>query len=458
LADYHLVEFTINGTLNRLSEEGIALTHWWDNKIMGYTAPAYKMEYLYGGYCKMSFGEIILSPDLFSSDWPPPLACAITDKYTATTEAAASTIFTGVAHLNTINRESIVYDIYDTNQNINLLTEGADYNGDTVPYPKAFGVVAHVNPLRLADAGGKPTYHLGGITGTKHTNWHIYDDGVDICTNATDNGDGTFSLNVALVGELTLSGTGGDTTLSDIMSWACGASYLNLTYNNTYAESPSPDIYFWADSQKVLVDFLSEICSWYCHLFYISGTTLYLVDLDIDNGSDTLTEFDFFPAEYNYQPVVATIKTEWETREAGTWQQVGGGGGAAVYVRRVKNNLTKTSGYAYGSEMTITPYHDTKSNISTALSDILTIIHKPWAKVAIPIQGSLPVPGKSISIRDTALNKSTDITIRARNIVYDYTKNEVVIEGEGSISLAQDKLLLRNRRCAIVRNWRCYTS
>lgn len=122
-----LVEFTINAALNRLSMEGIALTHWWKNKVVNFDPPQYSIAKPYGGYCKMTFGSISFSPDLFDNDWPPPINGAITIKYTATTEGAAETLFVGMAHLESINREEITYGLYGPSYD-EIIADGVAYN------------------------------------------------------------------------------------------------------------------------------------------------------------------------------------------------------------------------------------------------------------------------------------------------------------------------------------------
>ncbi len=430
-----LVEFTINGTLTRISQEGIKLTNFWDNKIVAFDAPQFKVDTDYGGYCRMGWGTIQLEPNLFDSDnWPPPITCAITTKYTATTEGAAETLFTGIAHLSDINREFIVYNIYDTNEDTDLLAETTNYDGDTVPLPRAFGVVAHVNPVRLPDVAGKQQYDLGHIQGTEHVNWHCFDDGVDVCGDVINVAANAFQLNAAPVGEVTISGTGEDTTLADVVDWACGASYLNYTFNGDNDRASSPNVSHWATDQQVLVDFLSKACADFTHLFYVKSSTLYLVDMLLDNGTRTITEFDYFPSTYNYLSPIANITSQWEYPEAGSWSQPGGGVAAAVYVKRTAKSATQSSSYAYGEERNLNIYSTTLADINTALGNIITVSHKARGTVRLPFIGSLPVPGENIIFNDTSLGQPSTLNIRARTIAYDFDSEEIRIEGEGSLT------------------------
>ena len=67
-----LIEFTINAVLNRLSQEGIALTNYWDAKVSTFDPVQYKIAKQYGGYVKLGYGSISFVPNLFDNNWPPP--------------------------------------------------------------------------------------------------------------------------------------------------------------------------------------------------------------------------------------------------------------------------------------------------------------------------------------------------------------------------------------------------
>ena len=106
-----LVEFTINGTMHRISDSYAYLTNLWDAKIVRFIPVNYTTRSLSGGFVEPQYGEIELSPELFAS-YPPPVSCAITVKTTDTTEELAVTIFSGTAHLNQFDRESVSYTIH----------------------------------------------------------------------------------------------------------------------------------------------------------------------------------------------------------------------------------------------------------------------------------------------------------------------------------------------------------
>ena len=428
-----LAKITINAVVFYASDEGFNDTYAWYQSIMSFSPPQYQMDKKYGGYCKMNFGSITLSPDLFSDDWPPPVECAIVIQYLAddeTDETEAETIFDGIAYLAApgITADSVIYDLYTSTYDVNLLSETTDYNGDTVVLPRAFGAVTHVTPVRLADVGGKPTYHKGYISSEViGTNWDVFDDGVNINANVTDHLDGTFELSAEAVGEVTMSGTSGYGDPVVIIAWACAGPRLNLPFVYDEARSPSPDVNFWANSQMPLIDFLSDLCAFFTHLFYVKLGTFHLVDLGEDNGSRTLTEYEFIYAEYKYNPPVAIIRAIWQTRAA-VDETIG------KYIKTTDHETFQESIYPYGEDMTVTPYHDTKANIETALAAILVILHKPYCEITLPMQGDLPDPGEKISWTDTQTVEDISAVIRCRTSTYDPDMNEARIIGEGSIS------------------------
>ncbi|MBW1777095.1 MAG: hypothetical protein JRJ54_05805 [Deltaproteobacteria bacterium] len=325
-----LTKFTINGTVYRLSMEGIALEHFFDPFVMSFSPVKRMLSEDHGGYAALDFGSIGLSPELFGADhaatWPPPAACPIELLYTASSEAAAETLLIGTAHLAKINRKSVEYGLHG------------------------------------------PAYDETVADGT------VYNDTL---------------VNV----------------LSSILTGIAEISSLN----STQARSPSPNVAFTVDGEQLAIDLAAAVAAFYTHLFYVNGATAYLVDMLGDNGSRTITGFDFFPAEYEYETPVAVVR-------------------AGNYMRK--------SAYPYGKEVKVDPYHGTQANIEAALDDILAVLNAPRCRLPVPLLGSLPLPGEKISWTDTALASDTAAWIRARALTFDFAKERVVIEGEGGLAAA----------------------
>ena len=534
-----LIEVTINTVLNRLSMEGIALDHWWDNKVISFDPPIYKTSEKRGGFCSLSFGSVSFSPDLFESDWPPPLSCATTIYYTETTEAAEQKMFEGTLHLNNIKNDEIIYEFYGETIDFNLLdesyaydenavdvvkaatykwtvigatseyycellaggdpeivepsimfednvamTEGsavgslavsewiyddpgtgwdtiivriagsvdpdtksdgylrAGYTDEQVPYYRAFGEVTHVEPLRLADAGGgNYRYDMGHITGTVANCgeavgdiWCVYDDGVDIAGNVANVAANVFELTAAPVGTVTISGTGEDTTITEIFDWA--ATRISYTLDSTYVASPAPSISYWADKQQTLVNFLGKLVEFFPHLFYLRSSKICLVSMSADNGSALLDSYDFMVNQLEYMTPISQITAEWETRAPGEWSEADNPGVAAsVYVKKTTETVTIDGGYSYGDELSISDiFAYTRSDVTDALTDILAFEQEPDVEATMPFKGTLPLPGKKITIVDDTMKVNSTIIMHAREIHYDISENEIKLIGNGSIA------------------------
>lgn len=435
-----LMTVTINGTDYRVSMLGASLQHWWPPYLIGIDPPKYQMREIWGGHVDLAFGSALFSPTLFVAHWPPPPTIDVHVEYLPSgskDEADAVSFFNGTGVLTDHRKESVEYALYAVGKEANALTEGTDYDGNTVPLPRAFGTVAYVEPVRLADRNGHRCYDLGYLHGTVHTDWHVYDDGVDVCTNVTNVSGNTFEYTVTPVGTLTISGTGDVKTVEDVIGWL--AAKIGLTANTTLGRSPSPQVSFWLTSQRPIIDVASDVTAFFSHLFYLTTTvdlttaTVVLVDMAADNGSRTITEWEYFEAPYGYRAPKAKITAPLIEREAGTWRAPGGGA-AAVYVRETKTDVSVLSAYPFGEDMTLSDaYSQSRSGIEAALSSILTTIHSPVVKLSIPIK-DVVLPGEKIIWTDESFAAPITLTIHARDISYDFDNDTMTIEGEGTVS------------------------
>lgn len=200
-------------------------------------------------------------------------------------------------------------------------------------------------------------------------------------------------------------------TLNDVFTTYTGASYLNLTLNTAYARSSSPAVSYTTSSKQPTLDVLSDIAKFFSHLFYIRGTTLYLVDMLLTNGSDeAITEFDFYPADYEMDKPYSLFKTDDDSVEGS---------------------------YPYGTEFNLTPVcHGTQANRETALGDIKTILERYRAVTEKDLETSnLPVPGMKITFEDASTVHTIDVELYARNLTFDFSTEDVVIEGDCEITI-----------------------
>lgn len=326
-----LCEVTINAVLNRVSNEYIgSLTHPWHRRILSVDPISYGIYRPYGGHMKLDTGSMTFTPDLFGDDWPPPISCPLTVKYTSTTEEAAETILTANLHIEEITREQIVYGLYRN-----------DY-ADVLADATAFTAVSQLNTLALVFG-------------------------------------------------------------------AC-CVVLGLTLDTTMARDPSPAVEWTSSGEQLLIDFMDDIAAFYTHMFYISGTTLYLIDmLDQDNGSRTVTEYQYFPLRYYWDPPIGIAKA---------------------------GDFSAVSSYTYGVEEILTAYHDTQANVETALADVVTVANRARAELPIPFAGNIPDPAEKVTFPDTSNVADLSTYIRTRVITYDFDNEEVIVEGDGVVSAA----------------------
>lgn len=208
-----------------------------------------------------------------------------------------------------------------------------------------------------------------------------------------------------LIAPATLSGT-----LVALFTTHCGSTKLNLTLDATKARTPSPAVSYVLTSESQTLAVLSDMAAFFGHLFYIEGTTLHLVDMLVDNGAMTMTEFDVHPIPYSGCTPYATIKA---------------------------GNTAVDGSYAYGAELSVAPVcHGTGANITAALTTIKTLVDRPRVTLSMPItaQSAVIKPGMRLSWADTALYRDAAAWLMARSIQYDFGQQTITIEGEGGIT------------------------
>jgi hypothetical protein len=198
-------------------------------------------------------------------------------------------------------------------------------------------------------------------------------------------------------------------TLYSVFNWACDAARLDLTFDGRLAETTSPDVYYQTSGDQLLVDFLDALAQAYCHVSYIDieSGTLYLIDVNSDNGSRTVSRWEERPTYVTEAPI-AIAKT---------------------------TNYYQESDYAYGTEISLTEFDNSKTVVETYLTKILTTHHKERCEMVLPFDSIPPEIGEKVSWTDSKLATETNGYIRVRNISYDFNRDRVATFGEGEMTI-----------------------
>jgi hypothetical protein len=192
---------------------------------------------------------------------------------------------------------------------------------------------------------------------------------------------------------------------------------LGFSLNTTKATNSTVDINYTAYGEKLELLNLSDLAASFGHCFYIAENTLYLIDLDKDNDTAELTEFDFFNARYVdgqfyslYRGLSNDRDDDDEFSVAGTWN--------------------------YGDEYQVTPFcrdNPDTTNAQAMLTKIKSIYEKPRVELKMPITNKYTI-GQKISFTDESKYKPIDAWFRIRSITWNFGNDEMVLQGEGSIT------------------------
>ena len=227
--------------------------------------------------------------------------------------------------------------------------------------------------------------------------------------NTFDREQVSYALHGPDYDETIADSTAYNDTLNVVMTAILTSIAEITTVNTTAARAVSPNVAHTTSGVQLAIDLASAIAEFYSHLFYVIGDTAYLVDMKRDNGSRTLTEFQYFafPAYPNKNPVAVA--------RCGTF--------------------SRFSTYPYGDELAVDQYHTTEANVNAAPDDIIALENAARSSINIPmIAGNFVNLGEKINFTDTGNVANLTSWIRARNIRFDFMNDEINIEGEGAIS------------------------
>jgi len=426
----------------RLSTENFAGYRYWSGDILEMDPIAFKMDTAYGGAVRLTgAGRVTIAMSAFDSvDWwftRYVHTCQLS--YTDTTEDAAVVLLDGTLFMDSIEAPlSFGFTLFPKDNDVDMLSTATDYDGNTVVLPLALGFVQYVRPVRLPDAGGgNQRYSAGGLTGTKHVDWHVFDDGIDVCTNATAISDNVFELSVLPVGEITISkDTVAPSTadwLVNILTTICGASYLNLVlvHDLSYAQG-NQGITKWVDSQISAIELLSQIavatdCFFYIlsdTVYFHSNSTTYYDTLSLDVETDTLDG-----TRFEYRQPVAIIRHNWKFRQS-VAETIG------QYVKEIDKEESVTTAYPYGQDITVDCYTETPSIANDRLDQMLLTYVQPQIFCKLPAQTTLIRPGTMFTLTDNRFDGRviTADSCHVQSVTWDFMDKTIEIEGSGVIT------------------------
>lgn len=440
----------------RVDDSG-TLKHW-KPYLINFSPTQRRIDKIYGGMVRLSGqGSIEISP--ISLNWPPPLKITVVisdiDQY-----GRVTLFFECVGYIKNIKEGSNVYTLYNKEYDVNLLDDAPDFPDTSSAdetnrvYPLVIGTVNCVLPIRIGNDTTESFYHKAGITGTDPTktggDYDVFDTGyqrekygvgVGTIIDATTYfksvlaSDGT-TLNPPVT-EFRITGTNSNiTTLSELFSWS--VSRINTELGTSYslntdnARSPSPNLNYFVTEQQNIFDFLSSVCSWCTHLFYIDEVTdeIVLVDMFDDNGTLSISDSDgnflrYISNDYEYPEPLKRVKCEWTEFSAGLNSD-----GYALFFQRNKSQEVLGDNLI-GKDENIIPYSNNLNDITDALTRIGKLLQYPRITVEIPITEGNINPGLNISWTDSRLIQKSTVSMRVNTIQYIPIKPNYKITAEG---------------------------
>ena len=368
-----------------------------------------------GGFVKVDWGNIAFAPNAFTSE---PPAKANVDLDWGLVSSSTIHIFDGEVYRRSYTNRAIGYDIFEPEYDTKLLTEGVDVKNEVgdpdvdVYEPLIIGTVTYMPPQRTG-LNTEEKYYMPDFA-----SYDFFDDGVLINDNWTI-GATYAERSVAIVGELTISGTGNMTTLNDVFTWAAGE--MGLAYENVHGGDVA--LNYVASSQMLMVDFLDAI-AYYCNYqFYIRDDTISLVDMDQDNGEQTIEEFDFVEISYEWPMAVKKYSAAWTLRKFDP---------TTVSLIADEKEIEYFTDNPLGDEVSITVYDQTVSNATTKIEAIAAQDAKVVISLSLPLD-RLPSIGEKIEFTDRKQAHNIAGYLRVRAYSINYGANTLDIKGNGEI-------------------------
>jgi hypothetical protein len=140
-----LINATIDGLVYYISNELVALENqFYDDYVLKISSVKYSTPTKHGGYARLTYSDLSLSPQLFPEDsWPPPKEIQICARYTDNDGLNSIGLFDSTAHRSSFTRTSVEYRLYGSSYS-EVLTSQA-FSGTLVSIFETYTGSTHLN-------------------------------------------------------------------------------------------------------------------------------------------------------------------------------------------------------------------------------------------------------------------------------------------------------------------------
>lgn len=326
------------------------------------------------------------------------------------TTTVATWIFSIANNGSGICRASTSTHGFVTGNNITIEIEpNHSYNGNytiTVINPNTFDFGATYVSTETGNA------FLVGSDATR-----AYDSGIP--TRMFINADNVIYV-AGTSGTVTFSGTAGSSfdSLTDVFTWACGASYLNKSLTTTYASNFVVD--FLVEKQQTLLQFLSNLSAGYCNYFTMTATTLELAFVLLSRGSKAYTEYDILEnVIYSKDSSPLASLTSQTTNY--DWDELQGN----FTVTATKYDISGTGTlYAFGNDESIEIMSDNKDVVIDRINRIIFIRARGLVQFTVPMEEKTEI-GYYVTFTDTLPIRNISVSGQIIQEQFDFDRELV---------------------------------
>ena len=396
----------------------MAQQYWWKPGIVSMPSMTVGAG-VKGGFVRVDWGTIAFAPNSFVDE--PRAHFAISLDWGLDSSNTIH-IFDGEIYRRSYTNQEIGYDIFEPEYETKALSEGVDVKSEEedpdvdVVQPLVIGAVVYAAPQRTGlDIEEK--YYMPDFA-----TYDFFDDGVLINDNWTVS-DGYAERDVAIVGTLTISGTGNMTTLHDVFSWAAGE--MGLDYVNVHGGDVALNCVI--TGQSLMVDLLDKLAFYCNYRFYIKDDTIYLVDMHQDNGAQEIEEFDFVEISYEWPMPVKKYSAEWSLLKFDPE--------TTSLIADKKEVEHYPEDVLVGDEVSITPYDQTIADVTAKIEAIAAQEARVKIALSLPLD-QLPSIGEKISFADRKQAHDIAGYLRVGSYSINYTSKTLDITGDGEITFA----------------------